>query len=156
MNRLSSSTALILSKKQILSWYFRILLSAALISGLLFTNRLNANTDRLIDSPNSLNAKPNASSHQTAFIPIKCLLKGNTDHFWFYQTQLVYQSDQFALFQNFKGRVVTQIDLTNGQFSRTTYIGAPFTAKHQILFGRCQEPAHVLKLWAVSAIPFDQ
>ncbi|MGV2988860.1 hypothetical protein ACE1OE_14555 [Vibrio sp. E150_011] len=142
MNRLSSSKALILSKKQILSWYFRILLSTALISGLSFTNRLNA--------------KPNTSSDQTAFIPIKCLLKGSTDHFWFYQTQLIYQSDQFALFQNFKGRVVTQIDLTNGQFSRTTYIGAPFTAKHQILFGRCQEPAHVLKLWAVSTIPFDQ
>ncbi len=43
--------------------------------------------------------------------PLKCQLNDTTDQFWFYKEQLIYSSNQFVVFQNFKGRVVTQVDL---------------------------------------------
>lgn len=90
-----------------------------------------------------------------ASLPMKCTLTSTTDHFWFYQEQLVFQSEQFIIFQNFKGRVVTQVDLKTGKFSRTTYIGEPFIPKYQMLFGSCEEPNHVLKMWQMSSFPYD-
>lgn len=93
--------------------------------------------------------------YSLASLPMKCTLTATTDHFWFYQEQLVFQSEQFVIFQNFKGRVVTQVDLKTGKFSRTTYIGEPFTPKYQMLFGNCEEPNRVLKMWQMSSVPYD-
>lgn len=90
-----------------------------------------------------------------ASLPLKCTLDATKDHFWYYQEQLVYQSEQFVIFQNFKGRVVTQVDLKTTKFSRTTYIGEPFIPRYQILFGICEEPNHVLRMWQMSSVPFD-
>ncbi len=53
----------------------------------------------------------------------------------FYREQMVYHSEQFVIFQNFKGRVSTQVDVKTGKLIRTTYIGEPFEPKYQILFG---------------------
>ncbi len=88
--------------------------------------------------------------------PMKCTLSGSADHFWFYQEQLVYESNQFVIFQNFKGRVVTQVDLKTNQLIRTTYIGEPFEPEYQILRGSCKDAAHVLNFWTMSKTPFDQ
>jgi hypothetical protein len=92
----------------------------------------------------------------SAELPLKCRLDTSADQFWFYQDQLVFQSNQFVIFQNFKGRVVTQVDVKTGKFSRTTYIGEPFVPKYQMLFGTCEEPNHVLKMWHMSSVQMDE
>lgn len=91
-----------------------------------------------------------------ANLPIRCFLTDNKDHFLFYPEQQVYRSEQFVIFQNFKGRVVSQIDLKTGKFSRTTYIGEPFSPQYQILFGSCNKPNHVLNMWHMNSVPLDQ
>ncbi|GAL19119.1 hypothetical protein [Vibrio maritimus] len=96
------------------------------------------------------------SGNAHAELPLKCQLNTTADQFWFYQEQLVFKSSQFVIFQNFKGRVVTQVDLKTGKFSRTTYIGEPFIPKYQMLFGTCEEPNHVLKMWHMSSVEMDQ
>lgn len=88
-------------------------------------------------------------------LPLKCELTQTADHFWFYREQLLYSSEQFAVFHNFKGRVVTQIDLKTGELIRTTYIGEPYDPKYQILLGSCHNPTHVLEMWELNQVPFD-
>ncbi len=78
---------------------------------------------------------------------LKCQLSETQDHFVFYPAQLVYQSEQFALFHNFKGRVVTQVDLKTNQMVRTTYLGSEYTPRYQILFGQCDKVQETLSLW---------
>ncbi|MCG9776076.1 hypothetical protein L1D49_22690, partial [Vibrio diabolicus] len=59
--------------------------------------------------------------------PLECeLTETPQDHFLFYREQMVYHSEQFVIFQNFKGRVSTQVDVKTGELIRTTYIGEPF------------------------------
>ncbi|WP_295904001.1 hypothetical protein [uncultured Vibrio sp.] len=89
-------------------------------------------------------------------LPLKCQLLDTQDHFWFYKEQIVYHSDQFAVFQNFKGRVVTQVDLKTNELIRTTYIGDPFDPEYQILLGKCQSAKHTLEMWAMNQTPYDQ
>ncbi len=60
---------------------------------------------------------------------VRCSLDGSDDQFWFYPEQLVHLSGQFAVFQNFAGRVITQVELETGDFYRTTIIGEPFRSR---------------------------
>ncbi|TON68840.1 hypothetical protein CGH51_19000, partial [Vibrio parahaemolyticus] len=63
--------------------------------------------------------------------PLECkLTETPQDHFLFYREQMVYHSEQFVIFQNFKGRVSTQVDVKTGKLIRTTYIGEPFEPKY--------------------------
>ncbi|AXY01108.1 hypothetical protein D1115_07670 [Vibrio alfacsensis] len=88
--------------------------------------------------------------------PLECQLTGTPqDHFLFYREQMVYHSEQFAIFQNFKGRVSTQVDLKTGKLIRTTYIGEPFIPKYQILFGDCPNVSQTLQIWMLSEVPYD-
>ncbi|MGR5068165.1 MULTISPECIES: hypothetical protein [Vibrio] len=88
--------------------------------------------------------------------PLKCQLTDTPqDHFLYYYEQMVYQSEQFLIFQNFKGRVSTQVDLKTGELIRTTYIGEPFTPKYQILFGFCPNVSQTLQMWMLSQVPYD-
>lgn len=86
-------------------------------------------------------------------LPLKCHLLNTADNFWFYKEQMVYKSNQFAIFQNFIGRTVTQVDLRTSELIRTTYIGDPYDPKYQILMGRCVDTSHVLKMWELSDNP---
>ncbi|TOF47144.1 hypothetical protein CGJ28_10285, partial [Vibrio parahaemolyticus] len=53
--------------------------------------------------------------------PLECkLTETPQDHFLFYREQMVYHSEQFVIFQNFKGRVSTQVDVKTGKLIRTT------------------------------------
>ncbi|WP_436317804.1 hypothetical protein [Vibrio agarivorans] len=79
---------------------------------------------------------------------LNCTLKESDDRFIYFPTQLIYHSEQFAVFHNFKGRVVTQVDLKTNQMIRTTYIGEPFEPEYQILFGVCENANHTLSLWS--------
>ncbi|EGA69111.1 hypothetical protein VISI1226_07388 [Vibrio sinaloensis DSM 21326] len=88
-------------------------------------------------------------------LPLKCTLLDSADNFWFYHDQLVFHSNQFALFQNFKGRTVTQVDLKTNELIRTTYIGDRYNPKYQILLGRCEQAAHTLDIWELSQTPYD-
>ncbi|MCK6264415.1 hypothetical protein KP803_14130 [Vibrio sp. ZSDE26] len=96
-----------------------------------------------------------AFAAESGSLPLKCQLLDTSDHFWFYNEQIVYKSDQFAVFQNFKGRVVTQIDLKTNELIRTTYIGDPFDPEYQILLGKCDDALHVLDMWAMNQLPLD-
>ncbi|WP_070969017.1 hypothetical protein [Vibrio sonorensis] len=96
-----------------------------------------------------------ADEDQLPTPPLKCMLLNSRDNFWFYKEQLVYESEQFALFHNFKGRVVTQIDLKSGEWIRTTYIGEPYDPKYQILLGYCNNPIETLKKWKRSETIYD-
>lgn len=88
--------------------------------------------------------------------PLKCQLTDTPqDHFQYYYEQMVYKSEQFVIFQNFKGRVSTQVDLKTGELIRTTYIGEPFKPKYQILFGFCPNVSQTLKMWMLSQVPYD-
>ncbi|WP_162063822.1 hypothetical protein [Vibrio taketomensis] len=89
-------------------------------------------------------------------LPMKCLLLDSKDTFLFYRSQLVYGSEQFVIFQNFKGRVVSQVDMKTGEMIRTTYLGHEFKPSYQILKGRCDEVQHVLEFWSLDQVPFDQ
>ncbi|MBA5761376.1 hypothetical protein H2O73_03380 [Vibrio sp. 404] len=89
-------------------------------------------------------------------LPLKCQLLDTRDTFLFYRGQKVYQSDQFALFQNFKGRVVSQVDLKTGELIRTTYLGDSYKPSYQILKGRCGDVVHTLEFWALDQVPYDQ
>ena len=97
------------------------------------------------------------SSHaQQSLKPLECQLTDTPqDHFLFYSEQMVYHSEQFAIFQNFKGRVSTQVDLKTGKLIRTTFIGEPFEPKYQILFGDCPNVSQVLQIWMLSDVPYD-
>ncbi len=88
-------------------------------------------------------------------LPLKCRLLKTADNFWFYREQMIYKTDQFAIFQNFKGRAVTQVDLKSSELIRTTYIGSPYDPKYQILMGKCTDTQHVIKMWEVSQPPYD-
>ncbi|MDF2154675.1 hypothetical protein [Vibrio sp. CAU 1672] len=88
--------------------------------------------------------------------PLECtLIDTPRDHFLFYREQMVYQSEQFLIFQNFKGRVSTQVDVKTGELIRTTYIGEPFTPKYQILFGHCDNVDETLQMWTLNEFPYD-
>lgn len=89
-------------------------------------------------------------------LPLKCVLLETQDNFLYYRPQRIYQSDQFVLFQNFKGRVVSQVDLKTGEMIRTTYLGDTFKPSYQILKGRCSEVQHTLDFWALDQMPFDR
>ncbi len=92
-------------------------------------------------------------SVDAAALPLKCHLLTTADNFWFYKEQMIYKSDQFAIFQNFVGRAVTQVDLNTSELIRTTYIGDPYDPKYQILMGRCTDTDHVLTMWELSKKP---
>ncbi|HCG8447873.1 TPA: hypothetical protein NJ582_004961 [Vibrio parahaemolyticus] len=88
--------------------------------------------------------------------PLECkLTETPQDHFLFYREQMVYHSEQFVIFQNFKGRVSTQVDVKTGKLIRTTYIGEPFEPKSQILFGFCPDISQTLQIWMLSEEPYD-
>ncbi|EHD7139891.1 hypothetical protein JQR61_003612 [Vibrio parahaemolyticus] len=88
--------------------------------------------------------------------PLECkLTETPQDHFLFYREQMVYHSEQFVIFQNFKGRVSTQVDVKTGKLIRTTYIGEPFETKYQILFGFCPDISQTLQIWMLSEVPYD-
>lgn len=89
-------------------------------------------------------------------LPMKCRLLDSQDTFLYYRSQLVYSSDQFVIFQNFKGRVVSQIDLKTGEMIRTTYLGEEFKPSYQILKGHCHDAPHILDFWSLDSITFDQ
>ncbi|GAM73928.1 hypothetical protein JCM19241_5124 [Vibrio ishigakensis] len=78
---------------------------------------------------------------------LHCMLSETQDHFIYYPSQLVYASEQFAIFQNFKGRVTTQVDLKTEQMHRTTFIGEPFDPEYQILKGHCKGVGKVIRGW---------
>ncbi|MDA0149067.1 hypothetical protein [Vibrio sp. LaRot3] len=82
-------------------------------------------------------------------LPLKCTLLDTPDQFLFYFEQMVYRSEQFVIFQNFKGRVVTQVDLKTGELIRTTYLGEDYLPNYQILLGKCRDAAHVIDLWTL-------
>ncbi len=89
--------------------------------------------------------------------PLECQLNDSPqDHFLFHHDQMIYHSEQFVIFQNFKGRVSTQVDLKTGELVRTTYIGEPFEPKYQILFGTCPDVSYILQLWMLSDVPYDK
>lgn len=96
-----------------------------------------------------------ASGQQSGPLPLKYTLLQTADSFWFYKEQLVYESEQFIVLQNFKGRTVTQIDLKTGELIRTTYIGDPYDPKYQILLGKCTNPQHTIKMWRLTEVPYD-
>ncbi|MDV6250903.1 hypothetical protein [Vibrio sp. EA2] len=88
--------------------------------------------------------------------PLECQLTDTPpDHFLFYRDQMVYHSEQFVIFQNFKGRVSTQVDIKTGELIRTTYIGEPFEPKYQILFGSCPDVSYTLQFWMLNEVPYD-
>ncbi|HCG8199482.1 TPA: hypothetical protein NJ509_005176 [Vibrio parahaemolyticus] len=88
--------------------------------------------------------------------PLECkLTETPQDHFLFYREQMVYHSEQFVIFQNFKGRVSTQVDVKTGKLIRTTYIGEPFEPKYQILFSFCPDISQTLQIWMLSEVPYD-
>lgn len=87
--------------------------------------------------------------------PLKCQLNDTTDQFWFYKEQLVYSSNQFVVFQNFKGRVVTQVDLKTNELIRSTYLGDSYEPKYQILLGYCDNATHTLNMWSIDEVPLD-
>ncbi|MFG0476929.1 hypothetical protein [Vibrio sp. YQ_10] len=88
--------------------------------------------------------------------PLECkLTETPQDHFLFYREQMVYHSEQFVIFQNFKGRVSTQVDVKTGELIRTTYIGELFEPKYQILFGFCRDISQTLQIWMLSEVPYD-
>ncbi len=88
--------------------------------------------------------------------PLECQLRDTPqDHFLFYRDQMIYHSEQFVIFQNFKGRVTTQVDLKTGELIRTTYIGEPYDPKYQILFGTCPDVAYTLQIWMLNEVPYD-
>ncbi|MGF1911289.1 hypothetical protein L4C38_17850 [Vibrio kasasachensis] len=89
-------------------------------------------------------------------LPLKCQLLETRDTFLFYRGQKVYQSDQFVLFQNIKGRVVSQVDLNTGELIRTTYLGNNYNPNYQILKGRCKDVVHTLEFWGLDQLPYDQ
>ena len=97
-----------------------------------------------------------ASSTGANSLPLKCELRETTDIFLFYPEQMVYRSDQFVLFQNINGRVVTQVNLKNGDLIRTTYLGDTYNPIYQILRGKCNDAVHILDFWQLDDIPFDQ
>ncbi|MCG9595294.1 hypothetical protein L1D15_01015 [Vibrio sp. Isolate25] len=88
-------------------------------------------------------------------LPLKCRLLHTADNFWFYREQMVYESEQFVIFQNFKGRVVTQVDLKTNELIRTTYIGKPYDPKYQILLGLCDKSKHTVEMWKLKQVPYD-
>tara|TARA_Y100001956_G_scaffold82909_1_gene106688 strand:- start:2600 stop:2935 length:336 start_codon:yes stop_codon:yes gene_type:complete len=94
-------------------------------------------------------------SVDSSSLPLKCRLLDTADNFWFYQDQMVYQSEQFAIFHNFKGRTVTQVDLKTNELIRTTYLGHSYQPKYQILLGQCDKAAHILDIWHLSQMPYD-
>jgi hypothetical protein len=97
----------------------------------------------------------NPAAGQSSSIPLKCELLHSADTFWFYKEQLVFQSEQFIILQNFKGRTVTQVDMKTGELIRTTYIGEPYDPKYQILLGECFDVEHTLKMWQLDDVPYD-
>ncbi|KII76293.1 hypothetical protein [Vibrio renipiscarius] len=97
-----------------------------------------------------------ASSIGPNSLPLKCELLDTSDTFLFYREQTVYLSEQFVLFQNFKGRVVTQVDVKTGELIRTTYLGADYQPNYQIFKGLCQDTRHVLDFWKLDNVPFDR
>jgi hypothetical protein len=97
----------------------------------------------------------NPAAGQSSSIPLKCELLHSADTFWFYKEQLVFQSEQFIILQNFKGRTVTQVDMKTGELIRTTYIGEPYDPKYQILLGECFDVGHTLKMWQLDDVPYD-
>lgn len=86
-------------------------------------------------------------------LPLKCELLETADTFLFYPEQMVYRSEQFVLFQNFKGRVITQVDVNTGDLIRTTYLGKTYEPNYQILKGRCKETVHILDFWQLDQAP---
>ncbi|MDR9827709.1 hypothetical protein RCJ22_19085 [Vibrio sp. FNV 38] len=103
----------------------RLILSTLSITFLLFSSTVNASMS----------------------YSLHCTLKETADTFIYFPEQLIYESNQFAVFHNFKGRVITQVDLKTLQMVRTTYIGEPFKPEYQILFGECPNAIHTLQLW---------
>ncbi|AIW16754.1 hypothetical protein VITU102760_03845 [Vibrio tubiashii] len=97
---------------------------------------------------------PSSAQHSSS-LPLKCKLLHTEDSFWFYKEQLVYESEQFILLQNFKGRTVTQVDMKTGELIRTTYIGEPYDPKYQILLGKCLDVSHTLKMWRLDDVPYE-
>ncbi|WP_428775127.1 hypothetical protein [Vibrio sp.] len=77
---------------------------------------------------------------------LKCRLLETADNFWYYQEQQVYQSPQFVLFENFLGRVQTQVNIVTSEMIRTSYIGDPYPT-YQILYGRCDNTRQTLLQW---------
>ncbi|WP_260260513.1 hypothetical protein [Vibrio intestinalis] len=88
-------------------------------------------------------------------LALKCTLLETPDQFLFYYEQMVYRSEQFVIFQNFKGRVVTQVDLKTGELIRTTYLGEDYLPNYQILLGQCHDAPHVIELWTLGQNTFD-
>ncbi len=78
---------------------------------------------------------------------LNCKLNSTPDYFIYYSSQLVFVSDEFALLQNFQGRVSTHIKLSTGKMIRTTFIGQPFEAHTQTLQGECFEAKEVIASW---------
>ncbi|GAB2646544.1 hypothetical protein [Vibrio panuliri] len=89
-------------------------------------------------------------------LPLKCELLETKDTFLYYRPQKIYQSEQFVLFQNFKGRVISQVDLKTGEMIRTTYLGDNYDPNYQILKGRCKEVNHTLDFWALDQVSYDR
>ncbi|WP_114765662.1 hypothetical protein [Vibrio rhodolitus] len=108
----------------------------------------------LIFSVLLLTTSPSSTGPDT--LPLKCVLLETQDNFLYYRPQRIYQSEQFVLFQNFKGRVVSQVDLKTGEMIRTTYLGDKFDPNYQILKGVCQEVNHTLDFWALDQVPYDR
>ncbi|MGP8304844.1 hypothetical protein [Vibrio sp. YIC-376] len=103
----------------------------------------------LILLASNANALPNVE-------PLECHLTDTPqDYFLFYRDQMIYHSEQFVIFQNFKGRVSTQVDLKTGELIRTTYIGESFDPQYQILFGSCPDVSYTLQLWMLNEVPYD-
>ncbi|GEA50733.1 hypothetical protein VIN01S_15370 [Vibrio inusitatus NBRC 102082] len=78
---------------------------------------------------------------------LTCKLNATPDYFLYYSSQLVFGSDDFALLQNFQGRVSTHIELATGKMTRTTFIGQPFNAHIQTLQGECFEARQIIFNW---------
>ncbi|GEM79212.1 hypothetical protein [Vibrio superstes] len=80
-------------------------------------------------------------------LTLTCKLSSTPDYFLYYSSQLVFVSNDFALLQNFQGRVSTHIELATGKMIRTTFIGQPFDAHTQTLQGECFEAREVIESW---------
>lgn len=81
---------------------------------------------------------------------LTCKLSSTPDYFIYYSSQRVFVSGEFALLQNFQGRVSTHIELATGKMIRTTFIGPPFDAHTQTLQGECYEAREVIESWPES------
>ncbi|ANO34862.1 hypothetical protein BCU83_00955 [Vibrio breoganii] len=81
---------------------------------------------------------------------LSCKLDATPDYFIYYPSQLVFESQDFAILHNFQGRVSTHIELATGKMIRTTFIGQPFDAHTQTLQGECFEARQVIKSWPES------